>query len=331
MRMGRKRVGAAVLAAGLVIFAAVRPSAAATLELEFAGDYVITDLGSVPGVPPLYGGLTLLSGDLDTLLIGGFANTASGVLHSIGLIRGAGDHITGFSGVSAYFADAAYNDGGVVYGPGGVLFTSRWPVNELGQLKPGSVATDKIIDLAPFGVASSHAALNFVPAGLPGAGQMKLVSWSGGQFYTAALSPDGLGTFDISSVDDEGLSLFGGPEGFVYLPGGSPGFPLDSMLVSEYSAGRIGTYAIDADGNPILATWRSFITDLSGAEGAFIDPVTGDFLFSTFGGGNRVIVVSGFDRPDGGQPGVVPEPSSLLLLGLGGLASLGVRRQRRNT
>ena len=117
----------------------------------------------------------------------------------------------------------------------------------------------------------------------------------------------------------------------MYLPGGSPGFPLDSMLVSEYSAGRIGTYAIDADGNPILATWRSFITDLSGAEGAFIDPVTGDFLFSTFGGGNRVIVVSGFDRPDGGHPGVVPEPSSLLLLGLGGLASLGVRRQRRNT
>lgn len=36
------------------------------------------------------------------------------------------------------------------------------------------------------------------------------------------------------------------------------------------------------------------VTGLNGAEGALIDPVTGDFLFSTFGSGNEVFKVTGF-------------------------------------
>ena len=36
---------------------------------------------------------------------------------------------------------------------------------------------------------------------------------------------------------------------------------------------------------------------MNGAEGAFIDPVTGDFLFSTFGGGDRVVSIQGFSAP----------------------------------
>jgi hypothetical protein len=39
------------------------------------------------------------------------------------------------------------------------------------------------------------------------------------------------------------------------------------------------------------------VTGLTGAEGALIDPVTGDFLFSTFGGGDKVIRISGFEAP----------------------------------
>jgi hypothetical protein len=39
------------------------------------------------------------------------------------------------------------------------------------------------------------------------------------------------------------------------------------------------------------------MTGLTGAEGALIDPVTGDFIFSTFGGGDHVIVVRGFSLP----------------------------------
>jgi len=154
------------------------PAPAITIDPFYAGTYTFTDLGSVPGLPPFYGGLTLKDGDPNTLLIGGNANAAPGALYSIGVVRDAGNHIIGFSGSASFFADAAFNDGGVVYGPGGVLFLARWPVNELGQTKPGSAITDRIIDLDPLGVVPSPGGLAFVPVGFPGAGQLKLVSWA---------------------------------------------------------------------------------------------------------------------------------------------------------
>ena len=283
-----------------LLLAAVYPqiSHAQILIPPFDVDYTVVDLGSVPGVPPLYGGLTLKFDDANTLLIGGAANTASGKIYSIGVMRDGGNHITGFSGVASVYIDpAGYNNGGVVYGPGDVLFLARWPVNELGQVKPGSVVTDKIIDLDLFGVVPSPGGLNFVPPGFATAGNLKLVSWSGGQWYDATLTPDLSGTYDINVLTNTGIIVPGGPEGFIYVPSGSPQFPANSMLVSEYSAGEIGAYDVDNNGNPIILTRQDFITGLTGAEGAFTDPLTGDFLFSTFGGGNKVILVKGFAPP----------------------------------
>ena len=75
----------------------------------------------------------------------------------------------------------------------------------------------------------------------------------------------------------------------------------------------MSTYDVDANGDPIVAPRKEFMTGLGGAEGAFIDPFTGDFLFSTFGGGNRVIVVTGFSAP---------VPASFAVLGLGVVAIL---------
>ena len=64
----------------------------------------------------------------------------------------------------------------------------------------------------------------------------------------------------------------------------------------------------------LTAPGENFITGLSGAEGAFIDPLTGDFLFSTFGG-NRVILVTGF---------AVSEPGTVIgISGRVGDAGLG--------
>lgn len=315
--------------------AASLPAQAQTLGAEFASDYSAVSLGSVPGLPNNYGGLTLL--DQDTLLIGGAANGPSGSLYTIDVTRDAGNHITGFVGNVARFGGpnatvGEYNDGGVTFGPGGVLFTSRWNINSLGQTKPGSIDEDKIIELAPLGVATSHAAINFVPAGFGGAGQAKLVSWAGGQWYSATPTPDGNGTYDLGGLAQVDLDpvaagvqvLGGGPEGFVYIAGGNAGFAANSMLVSEYSAGTVGAFLLDANGNPLISTRRTFLSGLTGAEGAMIDPFTGDFLFSTFGGGSRVVRVSGFLAP-------VPEPTTWALV-LSGLLMLGgLARLRRPT
>jgi hypothetical protein len=77
----------------------------------------------------------------------------------------------------------------------------------------------------------------------------------------------------------------------------------DEMLVSDWSENSISVYNIDEAGNPIPNTRRLFVTDVNGPEGAAIDPLTGDFFFSTFAPGNdRVIVVRGFAAPPEEEP-----------------------------
>jgi hypothetical protein len=293
-----------------------------TVAPEFAGVYSIQSLGQVPGLPVPYGGLTFI--DDDTLLIGGAANLAEGRLYTIDVTRDGDGHVVGFSGSATEFGSVGeWNDGGVVFGPGGVLFTTRWPVNELGQTRPGDLDESRIIDLGPLGVAPSPGGMTFVPGGLPGAGQLKIVSWEDGEWYTLALAPAGDGTYDVLSATP-GPTLPGGPEGIAYVPPGSPLFLNPSLLISEYSAGNVAVYDVDAFGDPIVASRRDFVTGLIGAEGALVDPVTGDFLFSTFGfeTGNEVLRVQGFVAPP-----PVPEPGSLVLLALG-LAGLGISRRR---
>jgi hypothetical protein len=268
------------------------------LSPPFTSSYAVNVIGAPAGVPPRFGGLTLKAGTTDKLLLGGEANGATGALYEVTVARDPQGHISGFLGTATRYADAAYNDGGVVYGPGNVLFLARWPVNELGQTKPGSTTTDKIISLAPLGIESSLVAQRFVPAGSPGSGRLKLVSYGGGAWYDATVTPDGSGTYDLVGVKEVTASrLSGGAVGFVYVNRGSAQFTRSSLLVSEYSAGQVAAYDVDANGDPIVSTRRTFITGLGGADGAFIDPVTGDFLFSTFGGANQVVVVSGFSKP----------------------------------
>jgi hypothetical protein len=288
---------------------------AITVDPAYATEYIATSLGSVPGVPASYGGAMLDRTNPNVLLIGGAANGASSAIYSIALTRDVNGHINGFSGSASIHSAAPYIDGGLTYGPGGVIFFTGFPTNTIGQIKPGSTAPDKTVNPA---VSSSVGSLLFVPAGQPGAGQLKILSYSGGGWYDASVSPDGFGTYDIT-VNGSAIAVGSGPEGAIYVPNGSPLFPDPTILVSLYGAGKIVAFDADANGDPIPATVRDFVTGLSGAEGAFIDPLTGDFLFSTFGGGNQLVVVSGFVP--------VPEPASIALLASGGL--LLARRRHR--
>src|ERR671925_24202 len=62
-------------------------AAGATLQAPYCGTYSLLDLGSVPGVPSNYGGLSFLPSDPNFLIIGGQANTANGKLYKIGVVR----------------------------------------------------------------------------------------------------------------------------------------------------------------------------------------------------------------------------------------------------
>ena len=141
-------------------------------------------------------------------------------MYEVGLVRDpVSGHITGFT-PAARFADAPFNDGGVAYGPGGVLFVSRRDFantgngNKVRQTKPGSSIADRVVDLGALGVAHSPGSLQFVPAGHPGAGSLKLASYPDGEWYDASVAPDGSGTYDITNVTQvAGSTVGGGPKG----------------------------------------------------------------------------------------------------------------------
>jgi len=294
--------------------------AGAVIAPYYSSNYTLIDLGPAGNVPNAYGGLNIVAGNSNTLLLGGSANTAGGLFYTVPVTRGAGGHITAFGSPSVFGAAGSYNDGGLVYGPGGVLFYTQYPVNQVSEIKPGSTSDDKTVSLASIGIATSTGAMSFVPASFPGGGQLKISSWPNGEFYTVTLAPDGSGTYDLTSATYVG-SFPGGPEGFIYVPHGSPLFPGFNLLMAEFSAGSVGAYQLDSQGNPILGTRQDFITGLTGAEGAFIDPVTGDFLFSTFGtGSDSIYEIQGFNLPS-------PEPGTLLLIASG--IPMLIRRFRR--
>jgi len=280
------------------------PALAQILQPPFDTDYAIVNLGSVPSLPTPYGGLTFKAGDPNTILIGGAANTFSGKIYSIGVTRDAGQHVTGLTGTATLVSDAhgigsGGIDGGLSYGPGGVLFYTSYSDNSLGQIKPGSAVADRqdALTLAPVSITSSVGALVFVPAGSPGAGRMKLVQYnSPGNWYDVTLGAPVNGTYPVASATLKATIGFG-PEGVIYVNAGSPQIANDSVIVSEYSGGSVSVYEVDSNGDQVAASRRVFISALTGAEGAVIDPLTGDFLFSTFGGNNHVIVVRGFVAP----------------------------------
>jgi len=271
---------------------------AQTVDPFYAANYTITNLGSISGIPSKYGGMTFK--DANTLWVSGNGASATGRFYSVPVTRGAGNHIVSL-GSGTMLGFGSNGDGGAAFGPGGVFFFTKWPLNEIGEVLPPYTGEYKALDLNALGVGTSVGALNFVPPGYNGAGQFKVDSIGTNGFYTVTLTPDGsggynLGTATLATTLSTCIASCGA-EAFVYVPLGSPQFSSQSMLVAEYGTGTVGSYPVDANGNPIPASRRNFINGLTNAQLAAIDPVTGDILLATFGSPNQVIEVTGFAAP----------------------------------
>ena len=108
---------------------------AQTIDPFYSGSYSLTNV-AIAGVPIHYGGLIFKAGDPNTLIIGGEATEASGRFYEVPVVRGAGNHIVAF-GAPVVRGFGAYNDGGIAYGPGGVLFYSQYGAERGGAGETG--------------------------------------------------------------------------------------------------------------------------------------------------------------------------------------------------
>ncbi len=326
-----RSTGALALIAVASLLANAGDAHAGSLAGVFAGDYVIVDLGPAPGVPGDIGGIQLLATDSTKLLVGGASGSPAGALYEVEFLRGGGGDIVALTGASSLYAAAPHNGSSFTYGPGDVLFVTDHSTDSLLQFLPGSIAPDKVIDLTTLGLGAipgTSFSFDFVPSGIAGGGgTMNGVTLAGGDFFDLSFVPDGGGTFDLLFAAFSGV-LPGGPGGMASFDAGAPGFATPSVLVTEQDTGIVAAYELDMFGNPDLATRREFITGAPGVSGVFVDPFSGNFVFSTIGDG-----LFSVKRPDTGHipppPPGIPEPASGALFGLGLVAYLSARRRRR--
>lgn len=268
---------------------------------EFAGLYSVYDLGPVPGVPSPLGGCILARDDPNTLLIAGGSETAGGAIYAIGLRRGPCGHILGFEGEAELVANTPYVDANLVFTADDTMLYTEWPQFMLSQLPAGATEPARRTDLRDFGLPSADdsgaGGFGVVPPGLLAEGEYRAVTWPVGRWIHVDLEPDGA-LFTVAGIS-EAVTVPNGPGGFAYVPAGSPGFDAQSIILAEWSQNKVAVYEADQQGDPTLATRKDFFTTFPRPWGAYFEPVTGDYLFLTWGGysEDRVFIVQGFVPP----------------------------------
>ena len=285
------------------------PANAAGPDVQLAAPfdtlYKVYDLGAVPGVPNSLGGTVIRSSDPNKLLVAGASESSGGAIYEIGVTRNTCGHITGFVGTAQQVASTPYVDANLVYLTSSLLLYTEWPQYTLSQLAGSAAVADRRTDLRPMGMPESGdsgpGGLGIVPAGLAAAGQLRLVTWPGGRWYHVAHTADG-NLVNVSSIT-ETTTLPNQPGGFAYVPAGSPGFMTQSLIVAEWRSSdstldRVAVYDVDANGDPMTATRREFFQKFPRPWGAYFEPVTGDYLFLSWGtGDDHLYIVQGFVPP----------------------------------
>ena len=108
----------------------------ATVAAAYVADYRIFELGKVPGVPGPLGGTVISKDDPDVLLIAGASEQEDGAIYAIRLKRGICKHIIGFDGTASKIATTPNVDANLVYTNTGLLLYTRWPVYGFGGTVP---------------------------------------------------------------------------------------------------------------------------------------------------------------------------------------------------
>jgi hypothetical protein len=161
-------------------------------------------------------------------------------------------------------------------------------------------------DLRTLGMSSTDdmgpGGLGFVPPSLATAsGQLRLVTWPAGHWYDVTATLSG-GLYDLTALSTT-VTLPNNPGGFAYVPAGSPGFTQQSIIVAEWSQSdrtqdRVAVYDADDNGDPVATSRQEFMSKFPRPWGAYFEPLTGDYLFLTWGDGDdRVYIVQGFVPP----------------------------------
>jgi hypothetical protein len=267
--------------------------------------YSVYRLGAVPGVPNPLGGTAILASDHDTLLVAGGSETETGAIYAIGVTRDDCGHITGFSGSAHAIAETPFVDANLVYTSPDLLLYTEWPQYTLSQLPTGATTPGRRDDLRAHGMPAGSdygpGGLGIVPPSLASAGELRLVTWPGGRWYHAGLTQAGA-LLDVTSLDQT-VTVPNEPGGFAYVPAGSPGFPAQSLIVAEWrrfdrTKDRVAVYEVAPNGDPIVSTRREFLSKFPRPWGAYFEPVTGDYLFLSWGTGNdQIYIVQGFKPP----------------------------------
>lgn len=267
-----------------------------TVSPPFDMVYKAYDLGAVPGLPATrYGGCLIDRDDPNLMYIGVDSETPMGSIYAVNVVRGCGQHIIGYSGMARRVASAPYVDANLFYDRDGNILYSMWPNNQIAVLPRGAMAPSQTIDLDPLGIPhnASPGGLAFVPMGFTGAGELRAAGWSDYGWFRVPYTYSG-GRYTLQAAERRAMFTVG-TGGIAYVPMGSPMIERASLVMAEWST-TVSFFELNANGDVRPETRRPFLQGLTNAWGAYFEPVTGDFMFPSWGN-DRVVIVQGFVAP----------------------------------
>jgi hypothetical protein len=272
------------------------PATGVTIAAPFRGAYQAFQLGPVPGLGSTrYSGCLIDRNDRNLLYIGADSESPTGALYAIRVVRACDGHIVGFDGTARRIASTPYIDANLFYDPDGNILYSMYPQNQLAVLPPRAAEPSQVLDFASLGVTTSPGGAAFVPAGFTGAGELRIVGWPSHTWNRVTFTY-AAGRYTFTSAAER-ARLTEGSGGIAYVPQGSPLIDRRTIVVAEWST-AVSFFDADANGDIVPSSRRPFLTGLTNAWGAYFEPVTGDFMFPSWGS-DELIIVRGFAQPPG--------------------------------